>query len=130
MSVFRCGGGVPNAAPNRAFGAPKQHSLPKHLLPLLRRAPPKQLFGAEPAPKYVTARRIRAEQAIRRRNGTLERRKTACFSAETARMPRFSATKICLKPLVECRPSLSRPPPTSRRRSTKDLAVMAKACGV
>jgi len=35
-----------------------------------------------------------------RRNGTPERRKTACFGAETAKMPRFSAPKICLKPLV------------------------------
>jgi len=35
-----------------------------------------------------------------RRNGTPERRKTACFGAETAKMPRFSAPKICLKSLV------------------------------
>ena len=53
------------------------------------------------------SRRTGASAPNRRRNGTPERRKTACFGAETAKMPRFSAPKISLKPPVVCTESVS-----------------------
>ena len=48
------------------------------------------------------SRRTGVSAPNRRRNGTPERRKTACFGAETAKLSRFSAPNICLKPLVYC----------------------------
>jgi len=126
-SLFR----YAEALPRSRFGTPKHPHEPvsvrvrraeRRAEPCVRRAEATQSaetsFTAVSACTTETAFRRRTSAEIchgapnsrrtgvsapkRRRNGTPERRNTACFSAETARMPCFSATKICLKPLVGC----------------------------
>ncbi len=122
MSLFRHA----EPYPRSWFGTPKHSHAPvsvrvrraeRHAEPCVRRA--EATHPAETSASACTAetafrrrtsaeigngvpnsRRTGVSAPNRRRNSTPDHRKTACFGAETPKMPHFSAPKICLKPLV------------------------------